>query len=60
LGIAKATLYRWTGSHEQLIGEVLSYLGEVGYDAALAAPTELQGVERVMAASALRQDDRCV
>jgi AcrR family transcriptional regulator len=49
LGIAKATLYRWTGSREQLIGEVLSYLSEVGYDGALAATKELAGVERVMA-----------
>jgi AcrR family transcriptional regulator len=50
LGIAKATLYRWTGSREQLIGEVLSYLSELGFDQAVAATSELEGVERVMAA----------
>lgn len=49
LGIAKATLYRWTGSREQLIGEVLSYLYENGFDQALAANADLEGVERVMA-----------
>jgi AcrR family transcriptional regulator len=50
LGIAKATLYRWTGSREQLIGEVISYLGELGFDEAVAATTELEGLERVMEA----------
>jgi len=49
LGIAKATLYRWTGSREQLIGEVLSFLGEQGWMEALAATDELEGVERVLA-----------
>lgn len=49
LGIAKATLYRWTGPREQLIGEVLSFLSEQGWTEALAAATELEGVERVLA-----------
>jgi AcrR family transcriptional regulator len=49
LGIAKATLYRWTGPREQLIGEVLSFLSERGWMEALAARTELEGVERVLA-----------
>ncbi len=49
VGIAKATLYRWTGSREQLIGEVISYLSEISFNRALAATTELDGVERVMA-----------
>lgn len=48
LGIAKATLYRWTGPREQLIGEVLSYLSERGWRQALAAATELEGAERVL------------
>ena len=39
LGIAKATLYRWTGSREQLIGEVLSYLYENGFDQEHWRPT---------------------
>jgi AcrR family transcriptional regulator len=49
LGIAKATLYRWTGSRERLIGEVISYLSEISFEQALAATTELEGIERVMA-----------
>jgi AcrR family transcriptional regulator len=49
LGIAKATLYRWTGPREQLIGEVLSFLSEQGWTEALATATELEGVERVLA-----------
>ena len=49
LGIAKATLYRWTGSREQLIGEVLSFLSEQGWIEARAATDELEGVERVLA-----------
>ena len=49
LGIAKATLYRWTGPREQLIGEVLSFLSERGWAEALAARTELEGVDRVLA-----------
>jgi AcrR family transcriptional regulator len=49
LGIAKATLYRWTGSRERLIAEVLSYLSNISFSQALAAATELEGVERVMA-----------
>jgi AcrR family transcriptional regulator len=49
LGIAKATLYRWTGSREQLIGEVLSFLSEQGWTQARAATDELEGVERVLA-----------
>jgi AcrR family transcriptional regulator len=49
LGIAKATLYRWTGSREQLIGEVISYLSQISFEGGLATATELEGVERVMA-----------
>jgi AcrR family transcriptional regulator len=49
LGIAKATLYRWTGPREQLIGEVLSFLSERGWTEALAVRTELEGVDRVLA-----------
>ena len=49
LGISKTTLYRWTGSREQLIGDILSYLSERGYDQALEATAEMEGVERVMA-----------
>jgi AcrR family transcriptional regulator len=49
VGVAKATLYRWTGSREQLIGEVISYLSDLSFERALAATTELDGVERVMA-----------
>jgi AcrR family transcriptional regulator len=49
LGVSKATLYRWTGSREQLIGEVLSHLSERTFDEALAATAGLDGTERMVA-----------
>jgi AcrR family transcriptional regulator len=40
LGVSKATLYRWTGSREQLIGEVLAYLAAGAYSEARAAAAD--------------------
>jgi AcrR family transcriptional regulator len=48
LGISKATLYRWTGSREQLLGEVLAYFSEDGFDDAYEQTKELTGAERVL------------
>ena len=46
LGVSKATLYRWTGSREQLIGEVLAYLAAGAYKQARAAFADtLDGTE---------------
>src|SRR5690349_2877839 len=49
LGISKATLYRWTGSREQLLGDVLAYLSDDAFGQALAATRHLSGTERVIA-----------
>jgi AcrR family transcriptional regulator len=48
LGIAKATLYRWTGGREQLIGEVLAYFSEEGFDQALEQTRDRRGAPRVV------------
>ena len=48
LGIAKATLYRWTGGREQLIAEVLAYFSEDGFDQALEQTKHLHGAPRVI------------
>jgi AcrR family transcriptional regulator len=46
LGVSKATLYRWTGSREQLIGEVLAYLAAGAYNEARSAAADtLDGTE---------------
>jgi AcrR family transcriptional regulator len=50
LKISKATLYRWTGSREQLIAEVLAYLSQNAFDEALSRTERLRGTERVLAA----------
>ena len=50
LGVSRATLYRWVGSREQLLGEILWSLGELGLKEAeeLAASRGERGVERVV------------
>jgi AcrR family transcriptional regulator len=47
LGIGRATLYRWVGSREQLLGEILWSLGEMGMKEAEAAATAT-GPERIV------------
>ncbi len=49
LGVSKATVYRWTGSREQLLSEVLMYFSDVAMDTALAQGADRAGVERVEA-----------
>lgn len=49
LGISKATLYRWTGSREQLLSEVLNHLGEQAVSIGLEASAGLKGPARVEA-----------
>jgi AcrR family transcriptional regulator len=49
LGIAKATLYRWTGTREQLLAEVLAYFSEDAFDQALEATKDFEGAPRVIA-----------
>lgn len=48
LGIAKATLYRWTGSREQLLAEVLTYLSQRTFAGARSATEHLEGRERIL------------
>ena len=48
LGIGKATLYRWTGSREQLLAEVLTYLSQLTFARALSETEDLQGPERII------------
>ncbi|GIK78456.1 MAG: hypothetical protein BroJett022_21460 [Actinomycetes bacterium] len=49
LGISKATLYRWTGSREQLLSEVLTYLGEQSVTIGLERGEGREGPERIEA-----------
>jgi len=50
LGVSRATLYRWVGSREQLLGEILWSLGELGLQEAEAAADAdgATGVERIV------------
>lgn len=48
LGVSRATLYRWVGSRERLLGEILWSMAEVGLRDARAAAAGDGGVERVV------------
>lgn len=48
LRVSRATLYRWVGSRERLLGEILWSMGEVGLREARAAAAGGRGVERVV------------
>jgi AcrR family transcriptional regulator len=48
LGISRATLYRWVGSREQLLGEILWSLSELGLREAEEAAGGASGAERVL------------
>ena len=48
LGIGKATLYRWTGSREQLLAEVLTYLSQRTFARARSETEHLQGQKRII------------
>jgi AcrR family transcriptional regulator len=48
MGVSRATLYRWVGSREQLLAEVIWSLAEVGLRDARAAAEGLTGVEWVL------------
>jgi AcrR family transcriptional regulator len=49
LGISRATLYRWTGHREQLLGDVLWSLSDDIFEQAKADHPEHLGVERLLA-----------
>lgn len=49
LGISRATLYRKTGSRDQLLGEVLWALTRRAIERALRSADDLDGVDRVVA-----------
>lgn len=47
LGIAKATLYRWTGPRDQLLGDILAYLSDATFERAFQATSRQRGAARV-------------
>ena len=49
LGISRATLYRWTGPREQLLGDAIVSLSEVMFGRAMEETSDLRGVERILA-----------
>jgi AcrR family transcriptional regulator len=49
LGVGRATLYRWVGSREQLLGEVLWSMTEAGLDQARRQAKSKKGAEWVLA-----------
>lgn len=48
LGIAKATLYRWTGPREQLLGDVLWSLAEDTFDGVVKTTPESPDASRML------------
>ncbi len=48
MGVSRATLYRWVGTRDQLLAEVIWSLGEAGLRAARDAAEGLTGVDRVL------------
>ncbi len=48
LGISRATLYRWTGSREQLLGDVAFSLSDAIFEQAKRDTIDLSGPERLL------------
>ena len=48
MGVSRATLYRWVGTRDQLLAEVIWSLGEQGLRAARDAAQGLSGVDRLL------------
>lgn len=57
LGIAKATLYRWTGSRERLLEEILTYLSQRTFASARSGSDHLRGQERILMLMRLYLDE---
>jgi AcrR family transcriptional regulator len=49
LGISKATLYRWTGSREHLLSEVLTHFGEGALEIGREVSEGFTGEDRIVA-----------
>jgi AcrR family transcriptional regulator len=49
LGVSRATLYRWTGDREQLLGDVLWSLSDALFEQAKSDHADLAGPERLLA-----------
>lgn len=48
MGVSRATLYRWVGTREQLLAEVIWSLGRPGLQQLLQASEGLTGIDRVL------------
>ena len=49
LGVSRQTLYRWTGSREELLADVLFSLSDASFEEAKRATAELTGAQRLLA-----------
>ena len=49
LGVSRQTLYRWTGSREELLADVLFSLSDASFEQAKRETAELAGAERLLA-----------
>lgn len=48
MGVSRATVYRWVGSRDQLLAEVIWSFGEVGLQQALDGAAGLTGADRIL------------
>ena len=49
LGVSRQTLYRWTGSREQLLADVMFALSDAVFDTAMRETAHLGGADRLLA-----------
>jgi AcrR family transcriptional regulator len=49
LGVSRQTLYRWTGSREELLADVLFSLSDASFEQAKRETAQLAGAERLLA-----------
>jgi AcrR family transcriptional regulator len=49
LGVSRQTLYRWTGSREELLADVLFSLSDASFEEAKRETAQLAGAERLLA-----------
>ena len=49
LGVSRQTLYRWTGSREELLADILFSLSDASFEEAKRETAQLAGAERLLA-----------